>query len=194
MSLNSPRACRRQLRHRKVLSEGHLEGCGVSALLPAVGGWAGIGSLPGPLPRRTFNHQQRPENPPIQDIKNKTPPTASAKTGIRTKSVWRLIVGAANSMRNMPSAHLGHDPVEVTTYLTLVFLFAGVGVRMGGQLFEKDTEIALRSAFTMRRPTGSRRMSVRAISKKACGSGFVGLHPSDVGTLILINAVWPGKF
>ena len=31
-------------------------------------------------------------------------------------------------------------------------------------------------------------------SKKACGSGVVRIQPSDVGTLILVDAVWSGKF
>ena len=80
--------------------------------------------------------QQRSANPPIPDVQNKTTRKASAKAGARTKSITRLIVGvfliggAANAMRNMPSAHLGHDPVEVTTYLGLVLLLASVGVWM----------------------------------------------------------------
>src|SRR5207249_4462809 len=51
-----------------------------------------------------------------------------------------LIAGAGKSMLNMPSAHLGDDPVQVTTYVAVDFLFAGVGVWMVVSWLRRDRD------------------------------------------------------
>jgi hypothetical protein len=85
--------------------------------------------------------QQGTAHPPIPDIQNKPPKQASAKTGTRTKSVWRPIGGllmlffAAHLMRQRPTLH---QPREVAIwYLILTLLIFGVGVWLVFSVFRK---------------------------------------------------------
>jgi hypothetical protein len=74
--------------------------------------------------------QQGPPNP-----QDKTTPKASATTGTRTKSVWRvavgwlLLVGAFNNLlRNLPNDPGRHDLTYLISYLVLNLLLVAIGV------------------------------------------------------------------
>jgi hypothetical protein len=80
------------------------------------------------------HRQQPPAHPPIPDIQNKPPKQASATTGTRTKSVWRLVggmlllLGAFNNFsRTLPNAPGRHDLTYVITFVVLNLLLAATG-------------------------------------------------------------------
>jgi hypothetical protein len=82
---------------------------------------------------QAYFHQQ-PEEPPPHDAQNKTTPKASAKTGTRTKSPWRLIVNwlqqrptsLPNQSRPTPATSPTRKKIEWSLIIGGLLMFAGV--------------------------------------------------------------------
>jgi hypothetical protein len=97
--------------------------------------------------------QQPPAHPPIQGAQNKTTPRASATTGTRKKSIWRLIVGAlliglaSTRLSKPPDPLMSHD-VRIW-YFVWSILFAIIGVWLVVSYLRRGSKLSKRSKSTL---------------------------------------------